>query len=134
MPLSIAACRTVLPLGTVTALPSIVSVTLSISLSSYYPPTPRQRLNTDPLPGLRRASPCARGLRRASADRKYPRLQGGLSAVAPGRSPRGEGGMAFTGELIYSGPLFGQPTQPGRPRWTPSVFRVASASRQSSNG
>ena len=35
MPLSMAACRTVLPFSTVTCRPSIVSVTVSISLQSY---------------------------------------------------------------------------------------------------
>ena len=51
MPLSIAACRTVLPFSTVTCRPSIVSVTVSISLDRSYQGRVRRFLAKSPAVG-----------------------------------------------------------------------------------
>ena len=62
MPLSMAACRTVLPFSTVTCRPSIVSVTVSISDRSYQPSRRAgaiagRRIEPDPSLDDRPASP-----------------------------------------------------------------------------
>src|SRR5437867_5662814 len=72
MPLSIAACRTVLPFWTVTCRPSIVSVTVSISSRSYQekqPASPKLAVASE---GGKLAGIGAR--RRLDNGRRAPRL------------------------------------------------------------